>query len=879
MAYGILMALLLSLPHFLRGQEPQRDDTHVASVVRSAVADEFSSEILTERTTAYLSCESGEMVIKINFTHPFSGVTFTDYDRRSPCKFFGDGSTYYELRIPLKGCGTRQEAPRVFINNIIVRFHRSLELEEDEIKTIICRYPPPVAPLSGADVPSLLAPAPIAPVVVAPKLTEVDLLLIICAVLFLTLLLLGVGVAYFCLKKRNIKVVRRKKSLSSAPGSVITRFSGATSQSIIKPVTIPRVVSCLSSSGSEAALLQSVSSHYESREMNETIPSNFPREPLLPPLSVEEDDMYINVSSNNSHRQGHHATFLSDDFFERSGYPEDTERAHSVSSVSFQTTIKPDAKVIHRREARPRLTKQQILTTINEGDYVYTDTWDERVAGMTMAQEEHEDDAAVYTTTRRRTPSMSSYSLSLNGSIPDNDNQPHTEMIESVPVRGPHSVSSHVPSLYLYLHDSIFNNDNQSHTEMIKSVPAHELPSVSSYVPSLYGSIPANDNRSHSEFETESPVTPYIRKSKTQIPTLSDFYLDTQKNIDIQEDAAPKNKSITQHQESDSEIPEGKALAPASHAPKFTVQNINDVYLTTLIETHATHRVTKHKKDSMEQEAKSPFTCDVAIPHYQPESPEEPRPGKAWDTFSKVSEKCRDTESTVTETPVQIRSNSPPVPPETNKNSSNWDVIFKELHFPPIEGVQELTKEDKETWKAVVSTDLGFHSMIQEASTIEELVRISQDEQYKKMYTPNKWHVIIRILTSPDHLEPSIHKQLSPHVKPPPFRKRRDQEQPPRSRKGSLPPVHEIIEDPSQPGKPPESVRSRRISRSELIKDLDVRSVTEMEVDFARDDRESLWSVDTGYTYRTSHSVGERSTSEFLEEVPTVPNRRTSSQH
>jgi len=33
----------------------------------------------------------------------------------------------------------------VFVNDVIVRFHKSLELEEDEVKTLICRYPPPLA--------------------------------------------------------------------------------------------------------------------------------------------------------------------------------------------------------------------------------------------------------------------------------------------------------------------------------------------------------------------------------------------------------------------------------------------------------------------------------------------------------------------------------------------------------------------------------------------------------------------------------------------------------------------------------------------------------------------------------------------------------------
>ncbi|XP_022258383.1 uncharacterized protein LOC106474364 [Limulus polyphemus] len=908
MACGVLLMLLVSLPSFLRGQEPQRDDTHVDSVVRSAVADEFSSEILTNKTRAYLSCESGEMIVKINFVNPFRGVTYTDYDRTSACKFFGDGSNYYELRIPLKGCGTRQEAPRVFINNIIVRFHRSLELEEDEIKTIICRYPPPVAPLPGADVPPLLEPAPIAPIVVPPKLTEVELLLIICALLFLTLLLLGVGVAYYCLKKRNIKVVRQKKALSSTSGSVITRLSGATFLPVIEPMTIPRVVPSLSPSGSEAALLPSVSSHRGSREVIETIPSDYPSESPSAPIMEEEDYMHRNGLINNSNIQGYHMAFISGDFSERSSYPEDTERAQSVSSVPIPTTIKRDAKMIHCREARPRETKQQMLTTINEQDYLHTHMWDERVDGMAMAREEREVDGTVYTKTRRKTPSVSSYSPSLYGSISDNDNQSHTEMIESVPERGPPSVLSYVPSLYgsipdndnrshtemiksvpecgppsvssyvPFLYGSIPDNDNRSYTEMIESVPERGPPAVSSYVPSLYGSIPDNDNRSHSEFEIESPVKPYIRKPKTHVATLSDYYLDTQKTIDIQEDTTRKSQSIIPHQESDTETPRGKALVPASHVPKFTVQNIDDVYLTTLTETHATERVTRHKKGTMEQQVKSPSAWDVTIPHYQSEPPEESAPGKTWDTFSEVSEKFRDAESTVTEPPVQIHSNSPPLPPETNIYPPNWDIIFRVLHPPPAEGVHKLTKEDKEKWKAVVSTDSTFRSLIQEATTTDDIVRISQDERYKKMYTPNKWHVIIRILTTPDYPKPSIHQQPSPDVRSPRYRKRSDQEQP-RSRKSSLPPVHEIIGDPSRLGKSPESVRSRRTSRSGSVKGLDVRSMTEIDVDFARDDRESLWSVDTGCTYRTSRSVGERSTSEFLEEVPTVPSHRTSTQY
>ncbi len=65
--------------------------------------------------SAYLSCESGEMIVKINFSEPFRGVGYSDYDRTSPCKFYGDGGRYYEMRLPLKGCGTKQ----VILSNIL----------------------------------------------------------------------------------------------------------------------------------------------------------------------------------------------------------------------------------------------------------------------------------------------------------------------------------------------------------------------------------------------------------------------------------------------------------------------------------------------------------------------------------------------------------------------------------------------------------------------------------------------------------------------------------------------------------------------------------------------------------------------------------------
>ena len=54
-------------------------------------------------------------------------------------------------------------------------------------------------------------------------LKEFEILLIICAIIFLALMLLGIGCSYYCLKRRNIKVVKRRPA--STLGSEITKIS------------------------------------------------------------------------------------------------------------------------------------------------------------------------------------------------------------------------------------------------------------------------------------------------------------------------------------------------------------------------------------------------------------------------------------------------------------------------------------------------------------------------------------------------------------------------------------------------------------------------------------------------------------------------------
>ena len=108
------------------------------------IVDKISSTIKLNRTDAQLNCSAGFMSIDLQFKQKFYGIVYAQLDRNSACKVSGNGEETAKIQIPLKGCGTEQTNTRVFSNNIVVRFHPGLEIEGDEVITVICRYPPPV---------------------------------------------------------------------------------------------------------------------------------------------------------------------------------------------------------------------------------------------------------------------------------------------------------------------------------------------------------------------------------------------------------------------------------------------------------------------------------------------------------------------------------------------------------------------------------------------------------------------------------------------------------------------------------------------------------------------------------------------------------------
>ena len=199
--------------------------------------------IALNRTEASLNCSAGYMSVQLKFKQTFFGIVYADYDRNSACKISGNGGDTAKIQLPLKGCGTVQSPTRVFTNNIVVRFHPGLEIDGDEVITIICSYPEPKVIAPPFALPIQL---PDTPLTALQPLREFEILLIVCAIIFLALMLLGIGCSYYCLKKRNIRVIRRRPA--STIGSEVTRISDP--PSMFEGLKIPRA-HATDTSGSE----------------------------------------------------------------------------------------------------------------------------------------------------------------------------------------------------------------------------------------------------------------------------------------------------------------------------------------------------------------------------------------------------------------------------------------------------------------------------------------------------------------------------------------------------------------------------------------------------------------------------------------------------
>ncbi|XP_026324080.1 uncharacterized protein LOC113233252 [Hyposmocoma kahamanoa] len=311
--------------------------------------DELSPVIFLNRTKAALNCAAGSMQMELKFNEKFYGIAYADFDRNSACKIVGKGALSYKFELPLKGCGTKQDPLRVFTNNIVVRFHPGLEMDGDEIITIVCRYPPPNVLMP---VPLILPPET-GPLPAKAPLAGTHILMIICAILFLTLLLLGLGVSYLCLRRRALPPPRRLIDESSA--SIVSGES-------IQEVKIPRAHPVYPVTAESASVA------------SDTIPSDYPSET---PSEAEQ------VHTNQA--------FILEEAYHSEGYGESHETsAGNARLAAGMVMVPPPAFDVRVRVQRPPVppSPPSTITAIE------TDGGSMR---QTMIIEEHERQESVRT--------------------------------------------------------------------------------------------------------------------------------------------------------------------------------------------------------------------------------------------------------------------------------------------------------------------------------------------------------------------------------------------------------------------------------------------------------------------------------------------------
>lgn len=664
---------------------------HAQNVVRLAATDQLNSEIITNRTRAYLSCESGEMIVKINFSEPFRGLGYSDYDRSSPCKFYGDGSRYYEMRLPLKGCGTKQEAPRIFINNIILRFHRSLELEEDEIKTIICRYPPPLAPPPPIIAAPILEQPPQSAPILPAHLSEVELILIVSALLFLTLLLLGIGMGYYCLKRRNIKVIRK----------------------IPPPLPIPRA----SLSSSETYYEESDYDDYY-RTDHHSIDEDYDitqQNVFVPPLPVIDtrmvDDRYVQNMVNTdieddveigrwiAPKKPVYTTIITDQYF-----ISPTHTTEVIDEITTQRYFVPPEKPYTTKRIEDRFVTPQETIEIEE------DTTQQRSYGPPIITSKLTDEYYLH---------------------PEEDTELTEEQITHRLYRPKQPTIETVDDLYRHptVETEVVEETVQQRTVGPQPLKPITTEREDDYFHDVYEiDEMIDDTIIDKQYRGPEPLTTRV------VQTSDDEYVNTQR--EIEEFIDDSNQRLFQ-------LP-----PPPAPKPKIMVKNIDDFYVTNITETETDEKIIKTGQSmpnlllmvdeeieevEEEEERHRMLTSGFDITMRSLPPPSKPMPPTTTTTTTTTSEL---TKETIKYEKVLNIIDNPPI-----------------RKIPEIDDLFPPPKRNK--LRTVIQTDETFRTIIIESTTIEEYSeRILHHTTYGPMFEPPTWEVIFRLLSLPEVNDP-----------------------------------------------------------------------------------------------------------------------------
>lgn len=503
------------------------------------------------------------------------------------------------------------------------------------------------------------------PIIVPPKLSEIELLLIICALLFLTLLLLGIGVAYYCLKRRNIKIIRKKK-LPTPPPSDITKV---TVSSMIEPIRIPRVMS-------------------PPTESETDYPSESPS---------DDDGRRTVVSETSTIRNDHYR--LESSAFLPEPYPRDIEREDSVSSFPVPALY------------RPEITKQNFTTTILETE------------NLTEEDEYNTRHRVITAKHYRRIPPPPSYSdaPSLRGSIPDNDDWSHSEISDRLAVR--QYVPQHLPPIRVKNMDDTYIH-RSSDTDTREDIENNRL----SVVPAPKIVVKKIDDLFVTNIE-ETVTTESIMKQKSAknlaLPTTTNNATSTSIAIDTSSAKKYSSSSIPPPPPPPPPPPASNYSAHTAVGSGLTSKNLQSLITNVDI------------KNLDEEKYSSEHLLSTSKVREVERERERSRLGRYRAEQQQQEERFHLQESDLMTSEMS-----------TIEKQNKFNVIFKILEKPPsVPGVDLLTSSVKNKWRTTLITDEVFRSLVIESTSVEEYIRISRDIRYEKLFEPRTWETLIKILT------------------------------------------------------------------------------------------------------------------------------------
>ncbi|KAG8238730.1 hypothetical protein J437_LFUL016001 [Ladona fulva] len=678
--------------------------------------------------------------VELKFDSPFFGIAYADFDRNSACMVHGKGALTYTLDLPLKGCGTVQNPQRVFTNNVVVRFHPGLEMDGDEVITVVCRYPPPQAPAPPLTLPRVVPPATAA--ASEPPLKGFHILLIICAILFLTLLLLGLGCSYYCLRHRRAAPLLLPpsrppssattqgplpfhSSAASTASSDATKLSSGTI-SMFEGLKIPRVQAGSASLPAAAVVHASTAS--------DTLPSDYPSESLSSEEEMEVDGRRLISTRAMVNRRP--STLSSAGSFENAAYQREEETVQTATAVYSDTDVAriatPPAVVPPKFDVSLRVKRAppappspppppsspSVLSDVTS----IASAMRQQERNLTTILEREESSRMPPPMPLLQPPPTTTFSY-----VPELHPPPATVTIAARPPPPPSNVYSRVvkspQQQYTYSQQREWSEiqaarDIEDDTEILRGVQIIESP------PRLRASPPPRslaslntentDTRSVSEIIESAPSKPYYAASPPPPPIMPTGVKVMQSSVlEDRMDAVSET----------GELPEPPVVV--SRRPEIISHVVDDVFLRTVTEKRTIEDIERRRRAvtnvNPPPQPPPPKKWDVVIRNYPDPNPPPPAPSSVassstlcWERQSDFTDAASDYQGPPEENlpqpePLQRESTPPrpryssetvqremtretettrPLPPMIPAKElgqvPNWDVLIRVLEPPPV---------------------------------------------------------------------------------------------------------------------------------------------------------------------------------------------------